>query len=265
MASQKQIEANRRNAQKSTGPKTPEGKARSSMNALRHGLTAENTVTQGEDENEFNQVQTDFYDHLQPQGPVEAHLVLEVVNASWRLRRMHMLETGVFDLRFMDLEEKMEEDYEGTSDQTRKALIYREDTKGPNTLDKLSRYQARAERSFYKALHELERLQSLRGPTATVALPARTEPRATASGSSPDAAPAPLPQPVDPLPLAAQNDFGQTNPIAALPETESEPRPLGSVGSPSLSPRPAAGAASPSSPACRAFHSTVSSSTLVTH
>ena len=216
MASQKQIDANRRNAQKSTGPKTPEGKARVSRNALRHGLTAENTVTQGEDENEFNQFQTDFYDHLQPQGPVEAHLVLEVVNASWRLRRMHMLETGVFDLRFMDLEEKMEEDYEGTSDQTRKALIYREDTKGPNTLDKLSRYQARAERSFYKALHELERLQSLRHATA----PPPSDPVAALP---PDIASPSSPQPVDPLPRAAQNDCCQTKPNAPMTEPAAPP------------------------------------------
>jgi len=160
MASQKQIGANRRNAQKSTGPKTPEGKARVSRNALRHGLTAENAVIEGEDESEYNDFQADFYDHLQPQGPVEAHLVQEIATAAWRLRRIHIIETGVFNLRFIDLEEDIEEDYKNLTPQTRTAIVYRDDTRGPNTLDNLSRYQARAERTFYKALHELERLQS---------------------------------------------------------------------------------------------------------
>jgi hypothetical protein len=232
MASQKQIDANRRNAQKSTGPKTPEGKARVSRNALRHGLTAEVAIIEGEDENEFNQFQADFYDHLQPHGPVEAHLVQEVATAAWRLRRIHILETGVFDLRFVDLEKSMEEDYEDLTPHIRTAIVYRDDTSGPNTLDNLSRYQARAERSFYKALHELERLQSLR--PATTAPPPSSEPRPLRLGSSSS----PSPQPPEPQPLAARPDFCQTDPIAPLPAHESEPRAVASGSSPSSAPLP---------------------------
>ena len=58
MATLKQFEANRRNAQKSTGPKTPEGKSAVSMNALRHGLRARSVVLPGEDRAEFNQLAT---------------------------------------------------------------------------------------------------------------------------------------------------------------------------------------------------------------
>ncbi len=200
MATEKQIAANRRNAQKSTGPKTPEGKARVSRNALRHGLAAEHTVIDGEDPDEFAEFKADFYDHLQPQGPVEAHLVHEIVSAAWRLRRIHIIETGFFDLRLADLEEDIEEDYGELEPNARKAFVYRRDTQGSNTLEMLSRYQARAERSFYKALRELERLQS--GRAKPLPQPECKEP-------------VPAPQLPEPIPLSAPKKFDRTNPISS--------------------------------------------------
>jgi len=152
MASQRQIDANRQNAQKSTGPKTPEGKAAVSQNALQHPLTAE-------DEDEFNATRQSFEDELKPVGPLQTLLVEQIVMAAWRLARIRTLESGLFQLRLADDTKAIERDYEHLSQRARLAYLFRRDIQGHNTLAHLGRYEARAERSFYRALRELQRLQ----------------------------------------------------------------------------------------------------------
>ena len=78
---------NKANAQHSTGPRTPEGKAKSSQNALKHGLTAATVILPGEDPAEFNAFLGDMLHDLKPLSSVEEALVLEMVDAQWRLRR----------------------------------------------------------------------------------------------------------------------------------------------------------------------------------
>ncbi|MGD1088346.1 MAG: hypothetical protein ABR955_06425 [Verrucomicrobiota bacterium] len=94
----KQIEANRRNAQKSTGPKTPNGQAVSKMNALKHGLLSKVVLVRGiyarESKREFHVLQARFRAHLNPVGPVEEMLVDQIVTAHWRLRRVLKAESG---------------------------------------------------------------------------------------------------------------------------------------------------------------------------
>lgn len=96
--SPKQIEANRRNARKSTGPKTPEGRATSKMNALKHGILSRQVLVQGmnikESRNELNKLHQRFWDELQPVGPVEEMLVDQIVTAHWRQRRALAAESG---------------------------------------------------------------------------------------------------------------------------------------------------------------------------
>ena len=70
MSTEKQIEANRRNAEKSTGPRTPDGKARASQNSLKHGLTAEQVVLPSEDTEVFDHHAESLRRHLDPQGPL---------------------------------------------------------------------------------------------------------------------------------------------------------------------------------------------------
>ena len=98
MASELQIEANRRNSKRSTGPKTPEGKAASRLNALKHGLTARDAVIPGEDKRQFNQLLNAYLDHLQPVDPVETLLVQQMVMAAWRLTRARAMEVGAYTL-----------------------------------------------------------------------------------------------------------------------------------------------------------------------
>ncbi len=82
-----QIEANRRNAQRSTGPRTVEGKAASSMNALKSGIDAESTVIPGEDAAALAALTEQFYQDCQPQTVIESVLVDNIIHATWRLRR----------------------------------------------------------------------------------------------------------------------------------------------------------------------------------
>lgn len=95
MTSFRQIEANRRNALRSTGPKTDEGKQRTSQNAIRHGLTAETVIVPLEDADDyqaFEQAVTADYDG---ETAVERELVLRLASLLWRLRRATSVETGL--------------------------------------------------------------------------------------------------------------------------------------------------------------------------
>jgi hypothetical protein len=163
MATREQIAANRRNAQRSTGPKTPEGKAAVRLNALKHGLTAENAVIDGEDEEAFDELLNTFLDDLQPAGPLETALVHQVVMAQWRLARCRAIETGFFNLGLIDHKPDLEADYNGLIDADKLAHVFRRDAcPTPSVLETLARYEARIERAFYRALHELQRLPAVR-------------------------------------------------------------------------------------------------------
>jgi len=160
MASQRQIDVNRRNAQKSTGPKTPEGKAAVSQNALKHGLTAKQAALSGEDQEEFEATRRSFEDELEFVGPLQNLLAQQIVMAAWRLGRLRLIEGGFLQLRDVDDTRDIERDCQNLPPRTRLAYLYLRHVHGPNALATLGRYEARIERSFYHALHELRRLQS---------------------------------------------------------------------------------------------------------
>ena len=194
MASQLQIDANRQNAQKSTGPKTPEGKAAVRRNAVTHGLTANNVCIDGEDQDEFDETRQSFEDELKPVGPLQTLLVQQIVMAAWHLGHLRLLESGLSQLRAADDERAIERTYTRITPRTRLAYLYQRDVQGPNALTTLGRYQTRIERSFYRALHELQRLQAA-GPSAPIApAPASRNDPAKQSQIAPDSAPNPAPQ-----------------------------------------------------------------------
>jgi hypothetical protein len=166
MSSQKQIDANRKNARKSTGPITAEGRAVSSRNALRHGLTATSLFMSDEEQAEFEELLHAFETELQPAGMLEQALVQEIVGAHWRLRRLRQIETGVLQINLIDEARQIDRDYTGLGDAERLGYVVRQDARCSNTLANLSRYEARLERTFYRALHELQRRQSARPPAS---------------------------------------------------------------------------------------------------
>src|SRR5208282_1131172 len=98
MSTPHRTEINRANSQHSTGPKTLEGKQKSSLNALRHGLTGRNVVMPTEDREAYQLHLKSFTDEYHPQGATEVNLVQALADASWRLNRIATLETILLTL-----------------------------------------------------------------------------------------------------------------------------------------------------------------------
>ena len=95
MATEAQRKANRQNAKKSTGPRTEEGKARSSQNGLKHGLLARDAVMAGEDPAEYDRQLQQLEENIFPKNALEFELVRQVADAQWRLRRIARIEAGL--------------------------------------------------------------------------------------------------------------------------------------------------------------------------
>jgi hypothetical protein len=105
MTSFRQLEANRRNARKSTGPITQEGKLRSRCNAVRHGLTAETVIGALEDAEDYKAFEAAVIADYDAQSAVERELVLRLASLLWRLRRTTTMETGLFEIQANHLKE----------------------------------------------------------------------------------------------------------------------------------------------------------------
>jgi hypothetical protein len=134
MATIKQIEANRLNAQKSTGPKTSGGKAAVRLNSLQHGLRAATLILPGENRQEFDQLYAALEADWRPQSTTARIYLEQMAVAQWKLRRIEVAEAS---LLAQDLPAA---------------------TQIP-LLDRLWQSQCRLERSFARAQRELERLQ----------------------------------------------------------------------------------------------------------
>ena len=103
MTSYRQIEANRRNALKSTGPRTEAGKQASRCNAVRHGLTAETVIAALEDAEDYKAFEGAITADYDAQSAVERELVLRLASVLWRLRRATTMETGLFEIQAQHL------------------------------------------------------------------------------------------------------------------------------------------------------------------
>ena len=99
MTSWRQFEANRRNALKSTGPRTEVGKDTSRRNAVRHGLTAETVICTLEDAEDYQAFEAAIIADYDAQSAVERELVLRLASVLWRLRRATTMETGLFEIQ----------------------------------------------------------------------------------------------------------------------------------------------------------------------
>ena len=173
MATQAQIAANRQNAQKSTGPKTTEGKAVVAQNALKHGLFARENVIKCEKVSDFDAFREKLLDGLAPVGGVEAMLAERIVSLSWRLKRVERMNSEVIDVMIAEIEtdswhrERREEagllDPEtGRSELVLGWVTKRDFCDSDVLLERLLIYEKRIESSFYKAMNELQKLQRTR-------------------------------------------------------------------------------------------------------
>jgi hypothetical protein len=97
MTSERQAEANRQNAKKSTGPRTPTGKAVVALNGMRHGLLCRESLVKGESEADLMAFGKRLRTQLMPVGELELLLVDRIVSTAWRLRRLVAVETMLFN------------------------------------------------------------------------------------------------------------------------------------------------------------------------
>jgi hypothetical protein len=158
MATQRQIEANRRNARKSTGPRTLEGKASSSRNALTHGLTAEAIVLPHEEWSQYVELRLALLDTYQPANPAEQMLVDLVAGSYWRLLRCRRLETRSFSLHIDTVKQRNDVDIDPGADDDGAIVTAMADPS--DTFRVLSRHYAAVERTYFKALEALRKAQN---------------------------------------------------------------------------------------------------------
>jgi hypothetical protein len=155
MSTPKQIAANRRNAQKSAGPRSADGKTASSVNSLKTGLYSRSQIIVGEDPAELRALARQYFERWQPATPEESFLVATLIDAEWLLRRYALTDAKVWD-------------YQGATDYVRDDP----NGKGLNFIrcreyfPLLQRRTDSAQRAYHRALHDLERLVANR-PAAT--------------------------------------------------------------------------------------------------
>ena len=152
-------EANRLNALHSTGPKTPEGIKRSSLNALRHGLTGQLVVMPQEDLNAYQRHLKSFTDEYHPEGATESSLVQALADASWRLNRAAALETNLLTLAAGRAEDRCP----GAPPDVNEALSTAAHLeRNAKALANLSMHSQRLSRQFERTERHLRELQQLR-------------------------------------------------------------------------------------------------------
>lgn len=140
MTSPARAAANAANAQVSTGPRTAEGRARSSRNALKHGLTSRDLIVREDEQEDFNDFKESLLQEIAPEGIQEMLIFNQLLRAAWNMERCQRLETDLF-VNGLD------------------PLL---DDSAAKTLDRIHRYQSQSERSYYRHLKELRALQTNR-------------------------------------------------------------------------------------------------------
>jgi len=160
MSSLRKRIANRENG-KLSGPVTPEGRAKSALNSIKHGLTANTLVLTNESRDMFNELLDAYTERFQPADEVELDLILEMVACRWRLRRIMSVETAMVDIEMDDQEEALAKDRGAVDEVCRIALAFTKLSEGRG-LTLLSRYEARFRRQFDRALANLRDLQNER-------------------------------------------------------------------------------------------------------
>ena len=172
MATIKQINANRKNALLSKGPKTDLGKLNSSKNSLKHGLTAKQLVI-GEDLNEFEKYRDHMIEALKPEGILEEQVAFKIIDVGFRLRRIGGIEAGIYNQEILhheidEYKQKMAEKIEfkdeelvQSSDRSinLKGLAFARDCKYGSAILKLNTIEDKLMNKYYRQLDILKMMQ----------------------------------------------------------------------------------------------------------
>src|SRR5207245_1658676 len=162
MSTDRQIEANRLNAQHSTGPSTPEGRAAVRLNGLKYGLYAETLILPGEDPAEFDALLDRLDAEHQPATPTEELFVSQIAMAAWRRARVQRLEAAFYNNQhkyFIDCNYTW---YRALDPIGRLAKIAEHDAHegAKSVLAGFKRYEARMDRSILTSTQELRRCRA---------------------------------------------------------------------------------------------------------
>ena len=231
MASEAQIAANRLNAQKSTGPRTPEGKAMMRRNPLRHGLSAATVVLFYESEAEFEQFRQDLASDFDPVGAEECALVEQIAILRWRLRRASRAEAALVHAEAERRRELLANRASRTLYPIDAGMIFgHSDRLGP-----LIRYEASIERQLHRATLRLDRRQAQRFERWKQRDAERDDPPAEPGSTEPPIA-------AEPVAQDSSNWDNRPNLSNETSDRESDPGPVEGhtpLPQPDLVPRPA--------------------------
>ena len=186
MATAAQQRANQENAQHSTGPRTAEGKQRSSQNALKHGLCALDPLIPGEDPEAFQEHFCEIELDLKPASAIESNLVEQIADISWRLKRLSRIEAAVITAFYDATAEQPLNQGNDTDQLLGKALAHHNRL---DALNRLSRYEGQLSRRYHRALKEFrdirkERIRSLNFSGAFSRRAARPQPTQSANSGT---------------------------------------------------------------------------------
>src|SRR3989475_6155913 len=191
MPTERQSESARINGPKSHGPKSAEGKKKSSRNALRHGCTAGHTILLAcEDRGDFNRMRKDYDTMYKPVTLEEQNLVAEMFATAWRLRRATTIETALIDLEVVTEEPKLKARFDTVDGGILLASAFRSLADESRSLALVLRYEARLRRIHQQNYDMLLRLRQQR----------QSEP------APPEPPPAPAPTPPPAIPQVVQAD-----------------------------------------------------------
>jgi len=160
MSTDRKSESARINGAKSKGPVTPAGKAKSSRNALSHGLTANYAVVGEESQADFHVLLHAYVDRYQPSDAVETELVHTLAITRWRLRRVATLETCLFENDLALRGDEIDESFESLDEANRVAYVFQKQAEEGKALSLLIRYEAALNRVYDRTLKQLDQLQT---------------------------------------------------------------------------------------------------------
>jgi hypothetical protein len=209
MATDKQTAANRRNAQKTTGPRTPAGKAASRFSALKHGIYAVHQLMFDEKAEDLAELSAEYHQHYRPANANEILLADALVHNEWRLRRMRRIEA---DLWYHAYNAFVVKNIEVTLKCTSGDAFATDSS----TFDRLQRVVNSCERAYHRALKELHR-QKVGQALSPANVPANPGPQPPESGPAPT--PSPAPQPEHSKPTSAKLVSFRQNSQPPVPST----------------------------------------------
>ncbi len=203
MPTAKQIVASRANGQKSHGPVTPEGKAKSRFNALKHGIHAQTQIMFDESVEDLAEFAAEIHEQYNPADATERFLVDTLINNEWRLRRLRSVESDLWQTGVDTYLNKHTERERGSSSEAFFTIA--------PAFERLQRIVNCCERNYHRALKQLLALQAARDSAQPTPQPEDSTTTSQSSGSfrqSPQNPPTPAADPIqnppEPAPIAPQ-------------------------------------------------------------